>query len=284
MSLLNKKQNKVNNWDEARLLLRTWRDENMRMSQDILELWERLVCSNINKYGDEKWLVYEQVCVAALDCHNLLVASNCIAALRNQYPKSIRVRRLNAMKFEASEQYAKALQIYNDILEEDETNAHAKKRVISVLKSQNKMKEYINELNDYLKLYQADHEAWLELCEAYLNEMEYSKACFCLEELILMHPYNHVYFQRYADIKYTQGNYDMARTYYCYALKLNPNNNRALYGILLVTSNLKKAEKSKDEVSKMSKWASNKLIEQYKQKSEDSSVEDVEKMFKYLQV
>lgn len=38
---------------EARLLLRTWRDENMRMSQDILELWERLVCSNINKYGDE---------------------------------------------------------------------------------------------------------------------------------------------------------------------------------------------------------------------------------------
>lgn len=76
----------------------------------------------------------------------------------------------------------------------------------------------------------------------------------------------------------------MARTYYCYALKLNPNNNRALYGILLVTSNLKKTEKSKDEVSKMSSWASNKLIEQYKQKSEDSSVEDVEKMFKYLQV
>ena len=69
------------------------------------------------------------------------------------------------------------------------------------MKSQNKMKEYINELNDYLKLYQADQEAWLELCEAYLNEMEYSKACFCLEELILMHPYNHVYFQRYADVR-----------------------------------------------------------------------------------
>ena len=33
-----------------------------------------------------------------------------------------------------------------------------KKRRISCIKSQNKIKEYINELNDYLKTYQADHE------------------------------------------------------------------------------------------------------------------------------
>ena len=51
-----------------------------------------------------------------------------------------------------------------------------------------------------MKTYQADHEAWLELCEAYLNEMEFSKAIFCLEELILMYPHNHVYYQRYADV------------------------------------------------------------------------------------
>ena len=63
------------------------------------------------------------------------------------------------------------------------------------------MKEYITELNDYLKTYQADHEAWLELCEAYLNEAEYSKAVFCLEELILMYPHNHVYYQRYGDVR-----------------------------------------------------------------------------------
>jgi len=46
------------NWNlflfkDARLLLRTWRDENMRKSQDILELWENIVCSSINKLGDE---------------------------------------------------------------------------------------------------------------------------------------------------------------------------------------------------------------------------------------
>ena len=42
--------------------------------------------------------------------------------------------------------------------------------------------------------------AWLELSEAYLNELEYAKAAFCLEELILMYPHNHVYYQRYADV------------------------------------------------------------------------------------
>ena len=68
------------------------------------------------------------------------------------------------------------------------------------MKSQNKTKEYISELNDYLKMFQADHEAWLELCDVYLYEMEYTKAAFCLEELILMHPHNHVYNQRYADV------------------------------------------------------------------------------------
>jgi tetratricopeptide (TPR) repeat protein len=289
MSALNQKdESDVKNWDDARLLLRTWRDENMRKSQDILEIWENIVCASINKFGDEKWLVLEQVCVAALDCHNILVASNCIAALRKQYPKSIRVRRLTAMKFEAMEQYEKALQKYGEILEDDETNAHAKKRIISCLKSQNKTKEYINELNDYLKLYQADHEAWLELCEAYLNEMEFAKASFCLEELIIMHPHNHVYFQRYADIKYTQGNYEVARNYYLYALKLNPNNARALYGILLVTSNLKINQKAKDpssENSKLAAWSSKKISDLYKKnKCDEATTYQLTEMMKYLQV
>lgn len=44
---------------------------------------------------------------------------------------------------------------------------------------------------------------------------------------------------RYADIRYTQGGSDqleMAKTYYSHALKLNPNNMRALYGLLLVSN------------------------------------------------
>lgn len=277
----------VNNWDDARKLLRRWRDENIRKSKDILELWESTVSSSINKFGDEKWLVYEQVYLAALDCNNMLVASNCIAALRSQYPQSVRVKKLFAMKLEALDRYEKALQIYDEILEDDETNALVRKRRISCIKSQNKVKEYINELNDYLKTYQADHEAWLELSEAYLNELEYAKAAFCLEELILMYPHNHVYYQRYADIRYTQGNYELARNYYCYAIKLNPRNVRALYGILLTTSNLKNNQKSKDlsENSRLANWSQERLSERFKaSKCDDQMKATFDHMNKYLSI
>lgn len=259
----------------------------MRMSKDILELWEFHVSSNINKFGDEKWLVYEQVYISALDCHNLLVAVNCLSALKAQYPKSVRVKKLITMNLEAMGKFEKAEQRYEEILAEDKTNAYLMKRKISCLKSQNKIKEYISELNEYLKNFQADHEAWLELCEAYLNEMEFAKASFCLEELILMNPHNHVYHQKYADIKYTQGNYELARNYYSYSLKLNPNNIRSLYGILLVTANMKSTQKSKEitENSKLNAWAKEQLEAKYKDKKSDQNTVDIVKnLFQYLSV
>ena len=50
----------------------------------------------------------------------------------------------------------------------------------------------------------SDNEAWLELCDLYLKEGEFSKASFCMEELIMSNPHNHLYITRYAEIKYTQ--------------------------------------------------------------------------------
>ena len=43
---------------------------------------------------------------------------------------------------------------------------------------------------------------------------------------------------RFADIKYTQGGFEhmeLAKTYYSQSAKLNPDNMRALYGLLLVS-------------------------------------------------
>lgn len=108
----------------------------------------------------------------------------------------------------------------------------------------------------------ADHEAWLELADLYISQQDWNRAAFCVEELILHSPFNHLYLQRYADIKYTQvvhipepckannaseqtmhpfivqggfENLEMARAYYAQAAKLNPKNARALYGLILVS-------------------------------------------------
>lgn len=52
--------------------------------------------------------------------------------------------------------------------------------------------------------FMSDTEAWMELSELYIGEQEYAKAAYCLEELLLHNPHNHLYFQKFADIKYTQ--------------------------------------------------------------------------------
>jgi len=46
----------------------------------------------------------------------------------------------------------------------------------------------------------SDSEAWMELCDIYLQEHEYDKAAFCMEELLLCKPYNHLIHQKYAEV------------------------------------------------------------------------------------
>lgn len=110
-----------------------------------------------------------------------------------------------------------------------------------------------------------DQDAWNELSDLYLSEQEYTKAAFCIEELILQNPHNHLFFLRFAEIKHTQvcvensifyyltiiiirillsydffnsqggyENLELAMAYYCQALKLSPSNMRALFGLYLV--------------------------------------------------
>jgi hypothetical protein len=56
-----------------------------------------LICSEL--------LVLEQVCVAALDCNRLEVADACLKALFIEFPTSLRIRKLKALKLEALERY-----------------------------------------------------------------------------------------------------------------------------------------------------------------------------------
>jgi len=43
-------------------------------------------------------------------------------------------------------------------------------------------------------------EAWLELCDLHLQELDYQRAAFCMEELLLSNPYNHLIHQKYAEV------------------------------------------------------------------------------------
>uniref|UniRef100_A0A2C9KIV9 ER membrane protein complex subunit 2 n=1 Tax=Biomphalaria glabrata TaxID=6526 RepID=A0A2C9KIV9_BIOGL len=281
---------------EARTILKKFRDEQTRDSHLIINLWNSVLMDNCHKLGDELWLVYEQVCAAALDCQRFDTAELCIQALDNKFPKSIRVRRLKGMLYEAREEYTDAEEEYNSILEKDETNMYAKKRKIAILKARQKISEAIHSLNDYLKSFMTDYEAWNELCDLYLSQLDYNNAAFCLEELIMYNPHNHLYHQKYAEIRYTQGgneNIELARTYFAQAVKLNPNNLRALYGFFLSSSYLavssNKGVKDKQLNQKYSAWAAEQIQNKYESQQPESQlketkvIECIEKLLDSLQ-
>ena len=88
---------------DIRDLFRVWREENSRQSEDVVSLWEEVLSNYLGKLGDESWLVLEQVFIAALDCKNMPVANFCFSKLDKEFPGSLRVQRLEGMKYEALE-------------------------------------------------------------------------------------------------------------------------------------------------------------------------------------
>ncbi|CAM2106929.1 unnamed protein product [Caretta caretta] len=334
-------------WEEMRDKMRKWREENHRNSEQIVEVGEELINEYASKLGDDIWIIYEQVMIAALDCSRDDLALFCLQELRRQFPGSHRVKRLTGMRFEYMERYDDALQLYDRILQEDSTNTslciplHAdpkpteangkstfencqhtleihvciyaaqnnellkccvvsllatRKRKIAIRKAQGKNVEAIRELNEYLEQFVGDQEAWHELAELYINEHDYAKAAFCLEELMMTNPHNHLYCQQFAEVKYTQGgleNLELSRKYFAQALKLNNRNMRGLFGLYMsashIASNPKASAKMKKDNMKYASWAANQINRAYQfagrsKKETKYSLKAVEDMLEALQI
>uniref|UniRef100_A0A8D0NPZ1 ER membrane protein complex subunit 2 n=2 Tax=Sus scrofa TaxID=9823 RepID=A0A8D0NPZ1_PIG len=259
-------------FSEMRDKMRKWREENSRNSEQIVEVGEELINEYASKLGDDIWIIYEQVMIAALDYGRDDLALFCLQELRRQFPGSHRVKRLTGMRFEAMERYDDALQLYDRILQEDPTNTAARKRKIAIRKAQGKNVEAIREL----------------------NEIVFS--AFCLEELMMTNPHNHLYCQQYAEVKYTQGgleNLELSRKYFAQALKLNNRNMRALFGLYMsashIASNPKASAKTKKDNMKYASWAASQINRAYQfagrsKKETKYSLKAVEDMLETLQI
>ena len=219
----------------------------------------------------EVWAMYEQVYIALLqharygarrtapddgaESDEMRLAQEYVATLSAQFSDaSLRVKRLEGMMWEAKGEVDLAKTEYDDILAEDAHNLFALKRQVAVCRARGKVADAVKKLSEYLTTFCSDHEAWLMLCELYLMSQHYKRACFCIEELILINPMNYIYHLRAGEIVYTLGvaerggSHDQlltARKYFAHALELKPGCLRALYGILLICSALGSSTKGK---------------------------------------
>uniref|UniRef100_A0A8C5E3G5 ER membrane protein complex subunit 2 n=2 Tax=Gouania willdenowi TaxID=441366 RepID=A0A8C5E3G5_GOUWI len=271
---------------EMRDKLRKWREDNSRNSEQIVDVGEELINEHSSKLGDDIWIIYEQVMIAALDCSRDDLAHTCLQELRRQFPDSHRVKRLTGMRLEALERKT----------QQPKNPPAARKRKISILKALGKSAEAIRELNEYLEQFVGDQEAWHELSELYINEHDYGKAAFCLEELMMTNPHNHLYCEQYAEVKYTQGgleNLELSRKYFAQALRLNNRNMRALFGFYMSASHIaaspKVSAKVKKDNMKYAAWAATQINKAYRlagrgTKENKCSVKAVEEMLESMQI
>lgn len=146
---------------DVRDLFRKWRDENERKSDDVIQLWEAILAEKVQKLGNERHLVLEQVFIAALDCGQIEVAEDCVRTLQAEFPGSLRVQKYKAMLLEALERYDDALDVLENIIKKDETNAAPRKRKVAILKAKGRNADAIKELCDYLK-------KWVSFVRCYL--------------------------------------------------------------------------------------------------------------------
>uniref|UniRef100_A0A8B9K8D1 ER membrane protein complex subunit 2 n=1 Tax=Astyanax mexicanus TaxID=7994 RepID=A0A8B9K8D1_ASTMX len=270
--------------------LRKWREENYRNSEQIVDVGEELINEHALKLGDDVWIIYEQVMIAALDCSRDDLAWSCLQELKRQFPDSHRVKRLAGMRLEALERYDDANKLYDSILQDDPTNTAARKRKISILRAQGKSSEAIRELNEYLEQCVCVVLLIWRCSVILFCPFSYAKAAFCLEELMMTNPHNHLYCEQYAEVKYTQGgleNMELSRKYFAQALKLNNRNMRALFGLYMSASHIagspKVSAKVKKDNVKYAAWAASQINRAY-QKENKCSVKAVEEMLESMQI
>ncbi|XP_073703862.1 ER membrane protein complex subunit 2 [Garra rufa] len=279
-------------WEEMRDKLRKWREENYRNSEQIVDVGEELINEHASKLGDDIWIIYEQVMIAALDCSRDDLAWSCLQELKRQFPDSHRVKRLAGMRLEALERYEDANKLYDSILQDDPTNTAARKRKISILRAQGKSSEAIRELNEYLEQFVGDQEAWHELSELYINEHESHVSFKCAYNTTS--PF--CFLCNLPQVKYTQGgleNLELARKYFAQALKLNNRNMRALFGLYMSASHIaaspKVSAKVKKDNVKYAAWATSQISRAYQmagrgKKENKCSVKAVEEMLESMQI
>ena len=185
---------------------------------------------------DERWLVSEQVAIAALECGAMEFAQSLIREVARKFPTSSRTKRLQGMFWEASGVTEKAQEIYATHLRQNPADELILKRQVAVQKTLGNTQAAIENLRSYVNVFAGDREAWEELGDLYLSLGQLKQALFCYEELLMFMPNSLQYLLRTADILFTIGGSNslkLARSYYSKVVEISAGKDvRALYGIL----------------------------------------------------
>lgn len=192
--------------------------------------------------GSDKWTILERILLSAIKLGDEVWVGFCLTTLRKEFPYSGRVERFVALYKESQADWVEAENMYKSMLMKAPENVYARKRLITCLKAQGRVKDTVGALIDQLEIFSADTELWHELSMVYLSQVSFSKALTAMEELLLSDPKSFYNLLIYSEVLASTGELSLAIKYYCKALEYRPNEPRALWGICTCLSGSKKLD------------------------------------------
>lgn len=246
------------------------------LSELVLDYGVKLMADSSAISDPENFTVLEEVFFASLSCKAFDWSDFMLLLINKHIPKSPKCLRYLAMFKEAQGLDDEATNIYSQVLKANNLEYGTYRRLAAFLRDSDLKDEAVQTINSLLKVNMADVQAWFELSEIYISQMNYQKAAFCFEEILVQKPSNYLYNLKYAELLYSMGGGDnlvLARKYFSKAITLNNNaddpsimsgnrSTRAIFGLLETCNRLESiSKKYQDEVNQ-------ELIEMCKEKLE----------------
>jgi len=252
------------------------RKQGLRNSELITLIANKILKSNPNfSKIQDKHATLEQCVLAAIDDNDISAATKLFKLLEVDFPKekSKRTDKLHLIFCEIKrENLASLKEERKELLEKFDTDQQLLKRQAAIEASENNLDKAIFYMVEYLSIFQCDDDGWMFLADLYIDLGYYSRAAFCLEEIVMKNPHTAHYHIRLAEIYYTWAsleprnketnskestldNFENCKFHYAHAIRLTLNssvpNLRAFFGWMQASKqvnslrNLKNVDDSK---------------------------------------
>ncbi|CRG95619.1 ER membrane protein complex subunit 2, putative [Plasmodium gallinaceum] len=227
--------NKENNLNSLEKCYQNSLEKNI--SELVIIYGTKLIKRNIKKDSFYKWNIYENILRASielnLDEYIDIYFNKLNEKFGNLNGKKIDI--LKGMIYESKNKNTEALNIYKKCLCKYPCDPLVRTKIINLKKIlENDINKVVQLLNNHLKEFPLDLESWHELAEIYLKDCLYSYSLYCFEEILLHLPTNLYYILTCAELYYTLNQYELSSKYFCLSIKIQNNNLRGLWGIILL--------------------------------------------------
>lgn len=249
----------------------------------VLEFGIKLMSNSTDISKLENFTILEEFYLSALECKAFDWADLALLMINKQIPRSPKSIRYLAMFKEAKGELQEAKNLYRELIKSNPEDPAGYRRLAAFLRDSNLKDEAIETLNWGLKMNMADTQSWFELAEIYVSNMNYTKAAYWFEEVLLQKPTNYVYNLKYGELMYSIGGGDnliLARKYFSKAVALldeaagqeagiGKNSVRAIWCLLETCTRLESlGRKYQDEINQdLIDMCKDKLAKVYSKKS-----------------